>query len=69
MRTHVIINAWVIGRDPNSWEDAEEFNLERFLGSSVNVKGKDFNVIPFGSSRIGYIGTQLGIGGSSVVRK
>ncbi|KAM0945572.1 putative costunolide synthase [Dioscorea sansibarensis] len=50
-RTRVIINAWSIGRDPNSWEDPEEFKPERFVGSSVDFNGLDFKFIPFGAGR------------------
>eukprot|EP01018_Ginkgo_biloba_P027401 Gb_38448 [translate_table: standard] len=49
--THVIMNAWEIGRDPKSWEDADNFMPERFIGSSIDVKGQQFEVIPFGSGR------------------
>lgn len=58
-KTRVIINAWAIGRDPTSWEDAEEFKPERFMGRSVDVKGQDFQLIPFGSGRRGCPGIQL----------
>ncbi|KAL3506725.1 hypothetical protein ACH5RR_032107 [Cinchona calisaya] len=49
--TQVIINAWAIGRDPKVWEDADEFRPERFLNSSVDIKGQHFELIPFGSGR------------------
>lgn len=45
------INAWAIGRDPAVWESSEEFRPERFLESSVDVKGQDFELLPFGSGR------------------
>ncbi|KAL6857084.1 hypothetical protein ACP4OV_018466 [Aristida adscensionis] len=51
----VIVNAWALGRDPRSWEKAEEFMPERFMdnGSTTNVdfKGKDFKFLPFGGGR------------------
>ncbi|XP_071939296.1 tabersonine/lochnericine 19-hydroxylase-like [Coffea arabica] len=49
--TQVIINAWGIGRDPKLWKDAEEFQPERFLNSSLDIKGQNFEFIPFGSGR------------------
>jgi len=30
-KTRVIINAWAIGRDKESWEDADAFKPERFV--------------------------------------
>ncbi|XP_021863507.2 cytochrome P450 736A117-like [Spinacia oleracea] len=52
-RTHVIINAWAIQRDPVYWENPEEFRPERFLNCSVDFKGQDFQLIPFGAGRRG----------------
>ncbi|ONK57597.1 uncharacterized protein A4U43_C09F2120 [Asparagus officinalis] len=49
--TLVYINAWGIGRDPNTWQGAEEFMPERFMNSSIDFKGHDFQFIPFGSGR------------------
>eukprot|EP01018_Ginkgo_biloba_P027399 Gb_38446 [translate_table: standard] len=59
--THVIVNAWAIGRDPKSWEDAENFMSERFIGSSIDVKGQQFELIPFRSERRRCLGMNLGI--------
>ncbi|MBA0611514.1 hypothetical protein Godav_012194 [Gossypium davidsonii] len=47
----VFINAWVIGRDPNFWEEPDLFRPERFIRSEMDVKGKDFGLIPFGGGR------------------
>ncbi|KAM7507019.1 hypothetical protein LguiA_017472 [Lonicera macranthoides] len=47
----VLVNAWAIGRDPTLWEDLLSFNPERFLGSEIDVRGRDFELIPFGAGR------------------
>ncbi|XP_062211346.1 trimethyltridecatetraene synthase-like [Phragmites australis] len=50
--TRVLVNVWAIGRDPAVWGDAAgEFRPERFMGSSVDVKGQDLELLPFGSGR------------------
>mgnify|MGYP002775346596 CR=1 FL=1 len=53
--TRLFVNAWAIGRDPTAWkDDPDKFLPERFLSdacSSMDVKGKHFEVIPFGSGR------------------
>ncbi|GJN24604.1 hypothetical protein PR202_gb12355 [Eleusine coracana subsp. coracana] len=49
--TRVLVNAWAICRDLTSWEAPAEFKPERFLGSGVDVKGHDFELLPSGSGR------------------
>ncbi|XP_028781799.1 cytochrome P450 71A2-like isoform X2 [Neltuma alba] len=58
-KTHVIVNAWAIARDPVHWDNPQEFKPERFLNSSIDYKGLDFQLIPFGAGRRGCPGTQL----------
>ncbi|KAL2521434.1 Cytochrome [Forsythia ovata] len=50
---HVIVNIWAIGRDQKVWNEAEKFQLERFLGSDIDLRGRSFQLIPFGSGRRG----------------
>jgi cytochrome P450 len=45
-KTILYVNAWAIQRDHNVWENAEEFYPERFLESSINFTGQDFELIP-----------------------
>ncbi|XP_074270533.1 cytochrome P450 76AD1-like [Silene latifolia] len=45
------VNIWSIGRDSNVWPNALLFWPERFLESEVDMKGRDFELIPFGSGR------------------
>ncbi|GAB4834283.1 hypothetical protein Ancab_039964 [Ancistrocladus abbreviatus] len=47
----VLVNAWAIGRDPNLWENPNSFEPERFMGLEIDVKGQDFELIPFGAGR------------------
>ena len=47
----VLVNAWAIGRDPNIWENPNSFVPERFLELDMDVKGQNFELIPFGAGR------------------
>lgn len=47
----VLVNLWAMGRDSSTWENPDSFEPERFLGSEIDVKGRDFELIPFGAGR------------------
>lgn len=58
-KTRVMISAFAIMRDPDSWKDPNEFVPERFLVNSEEAKGQDFRYVPFGSGRRGCPGAAL----------
>ncbi|XP_028777565.1 3,9-dihydroxypterocarpan 6A-monooxygenase-like [Neltuma alba] len=72
-KTQLFVNVWAIGRDPNYWENPEEFRPERFMMTTseegggrgrkkqVDVRGQHFELIPFGSGRRGCPGTSLAL--------
>ncbi|GAB4856970.1 hypothetical protein Ancab_040510 [Ancistrocladus abbreviatus] len=49
--TQVFVNVWAMGRDESLWKDANLFEPERFMDSNIDVKGRDFELIPFGTGR------------------
>ncbi|KAL0761486.1 hypothetical protein Bca101_077636 [Brassica carinata] len=50
-KTRLHVNVWAIGRDPDTWKDPEEFFPERFMDNSIDAKGLNFELLPFGSGR------------------
>ncbi|WRX30807.1 Cytochrome P450 - like 10 [Theobroma cacao] len=51
--TRLLINLYKIHRDPHAWSDPCEFQPERFLTTykDFDVRGQNFELIPFGSGR------------------
>nr|AOV62762.1 flavonoid 3'-hydroxylase [Morus alba] len=63
--TTLLVNVWAIARDPAEWTDPLEFRPERFLPggekAQVDIRGNDFEVIPFGAGRRICAGMSLGV--------
>ena len=60
----VFLNIWAIGHDPAIWPDPLEFRPSRFLPGGghedLDVRGKDFELLPFGAGRRICAGMSLG---------
>lgn len=63
--TTLLVNIWAIGRDPKAWKNPFEFRPARFLpggeAANVDVRGGDFELIPFGAGRRICAGLSLGL--------
>ncbi|KAH0914180.1 LOW QUALITY PROTEIN: hypothetical protein HID58_028626 [Brassica napus] len=64
-QTTLLVNVYAIMRDPDLWEDPDEFKPERFLSSRSSeqeeeIKGQAFKYIPFGAGRRGCPAGNLG---------
>ncbi|XP_007226806.2 cytochrome P450 CYP82D47 [Prunus persica] len=61
--TWLLVNLWKIQTDPRVWADPMEFKPERFLTThkDVDVRGQQFELMPFGSGRRACPGINLGL--------
>ncbi len=57
----ILVNVWAIHRDPCAYENPLDFNPERFVGSVIDVKGNDFQLLPFGLGRRICLALSLGL--------
>ncbi|CAM6068918.1 unnamed protein product [Sphagnum tenellum] len=74
-KTRIVVNLWAVHRHPSAYDKPLEFNPSRFLkaeevkeaaagsacGDHIDLKGKDFQLIPFGSGRRMCPGMDLGL--------
>ena len=44
----ILVNLSVMGWDSSIWPNPNYFVLERFLDCEINIKGRHFELIPFG---------------------
>ncbi|KAK9033989.1 hypothetical protein V6N11_050168 [Hibiscus sabdariffa] len=58
--TLIQINAWAIARDSNYWTNPEEFSPERFIDNTIDFKGQNFELLPFGGGRRGCPAIHMG---------
>nr|AHZ12854.1 CYP76 [Plectranthus barbatus] len=49
--TQILVNVWAYSKDAKLWPDPDEFMPERFLDRKINYRGRDYELIPFGSGR------------------
>lgn len=61
--TRLMVNVWKIHRDERVWSEPNEFKPERFLTThkDIDLKGQNFEFIPFGSGRRACPGVALGL--------
>nr|XP_043618290.1 cytochrome P450 CYP82D47-like [Erigeron canadensis] len=62
--TWLVTNLWILQQDPEVWSNPSEFRPERFLEGNhkhVDVKGANFELIPFGAGRRSCPGIALGL--------
>jgi len=59
--SRIMINHYAIQRDPNVWPEPDKFLPERFVGSSIDIRGRDFELLPFSSGRRSCPAIPLGI--------
>ncbi|KFK43578.1 hypothetical protein AALP_AA1G144500 [Arabis alpina] len=60
-KAQMMINVYSIARDPKLWTNPNEFNPDRFIDSSIDYRGLNYELLPFGSGRRICPGMPMGI--------
>ncbi|WCJ33952.1 cytochrome P450 family 705 subfamily A polypeptide 27 [Euphorbia peplus] len=55
--SRLLVNAYAIMRDPDTWRDPDQYIPERFMEFDQNKGIHEFSYIPFGGGRRGCVGT------------
>ncbi|XP_061364142.1 cytochrome P450 71D11-like [Gastrolobium bilobum] len=66
-KSKVIVNIWAIARDPKYWTEPERFYPERFIDSTIDYKGSNFEYLPFGAGRRMCPGITFGLRSAEMV--
>ncbi|KAK8310432.1 hypothetical protein V6Z11_D02G184900 [Gossypium hirsutum] len=59
--TIIAVNVWAIERDPDIWNNPEDFIPERFIDNPIDLKGQHFELLPFGAGRRIFPGMNMGM--------
>lgn len=59
--TTAMVNMWAITHDEKVWEQANEFEPERFMNEDVSIMGADLRLAPFGAGRRVCPGKAMGL--------
>uniref|UniRef100_A0A0E0J1A0 Cytochrome P450 n=1 Tax=Oryza nivara TaxID=4536 RepID=A0A0E0J1A0_ORYNI len=65
--TRIYVNVWAMGRDPNIWDNPEQFYPERFEDKGIDFRGSHFEILPFRSGQRICPGIAMGVANVELV--